>query len=623
MRPASFNPVGDYAAIGDCRSAALVSRLGAIEWLCLPQFHDPAVFAALLDPVRGGRFQVCVKEVKSAERAYIPSTNVLRTTFRTATGTLVLTDLIPVHEEQEKQRELFPEREVLRKLECTQGHADAELVCQPRPRFGLCRPEPRRCGALGVEFPHASQPLHLLSDIPLEFEPRGVRGSARLNAGQSAFISLTLGEIEPRVLAPLGAHAQERLDMTIRWWSRWAGRCRYAGAYQEAVLRSALALKLMAFAPSGAIIAAPTTSLPEIPGEGKNWDYRFCWLRDASLTMRALITLGYDREAAAFLDWMLHATRLTAPRLRVVYDVWGHARLPERELRHLRGYQNSRPVRVGNAASRQFQLDVYGPVIQAAYTFVERGGRLDRAQQRLLASMAGVIEKLWERPDQGIWESRGPPRHYTHSKVMCWVGLDRLLRLHEEGHLRLGDPVRARHVRDQIRQAVEARAFDPRVGSYTRAFGDPTPDASLLQLIISGFVDPQSSRALGTLDWLEQTLTSRGLTMRNLRDGPQEGAFGIACFWAVEALALTGRLDKARQRFEHLLSLANDVGLYAEEMDPGTGAPRGNFPQAFTHLGLINAAVSLQQAQRHGPRQAAHEHEHAKDHAAAGSRPLD
>jgi GH15 family glucan-1,4-alpha-glucosidase len=353
----------------------------------------------------------------------------------------------------------------------------------------------------------------------------------------------------------------------------------------------------MAYAPSGAVVAAPTTSLPEQLGGVRNWDYRYCWLRDASFTLRALFALGHSSEAEAFLQWMLHATRLTWPELQVVYDVFGEANLPERELPHLEGYAGSKPVRIGNDAHGQLQLDVYGEVIDAVARFARQGGGFDRDTVKMLDGLGHTVCKRWREPDEGIWEGRSGRFHHTHSKVLCWVALDRLIRMHEASQLRVCvDEFRT--TCEAIRAEVEAHGYNEQLASYTRTFDGEEMDASLLVLPLYRYVDGQHPRMRSTCDRITEKLERHGLIYRyeaHTNDGlpPGEGAFGICSFWWVECLALGGNLEGATKAFERLLTLGNDLGLFAEEADPGSGAALGNFPQAFTHIGLINAALTL------------------------------
>jgi GH15 family glucan-1,4-alpha-glucosidase len=616
--PVGYPPIGAYGVIGNCRVAALVSDRGSIDWLCLPRFDSPSVFGAILDRERGGRFQICPVGPFTSARRYLPDTNILETTFNAAGGSIRLTDFMPVRSEEEKHGQLLPDHQLLRLIECTAGEAEVRLECEPRPRYAAARPRLRVEGRLGVFYEHGPQVLTLQSDLPLDVshDRANVTATARLRAGERRWVSLTHCEQIPAVLAPPGADAEDELRRSAGWWRSWIGKCHYHGPWNEAVHRSALTLKLLSYAPSGAVIAAPTTSLPEQIGGIRNWDYRYCWLRDASLTVRALLALGFADEGSAFLSWLLHATRLTWPSLRVLYDVYGGTHVRERELPWLSGYADSKPVRTGNAAHDQVQLDVYGEVIDAALRFAVNGGRLDHRTARTLVGFGETVCRRWREPDQGIWEVRAPPRPHTFSKVMCWVALDRLIQLHEAGHLR-GDVDRWRSERDRIRTAVETQGYDAELGSYTSAFGLKAVDASLLQLANFEYVAADSPRMRGTIRQVHERLGVGDALLKRYDaedDGlpPGEGAFGICAFWAVEARARAGDVDGAARAFETLLGYGNDLGLFAEEVDPDSGAPLGNFPQGFTHIGLINAAVTLEQVQgRHVtpqvPRQARHE----------------
>lgn len=595
-----YIPIEDYAVIGDCHSAALISRRGSLDWLCQPRFDSPSVFAALLDSNVGGRFVVRPVGEYRAERRYIPGTAVLETIFTTASGAVRLLDAMPVSGKEERRRMLQPAHEVLRSIECVKGDVEVEIICDPRPDYGRVVPRLRHRGALGLYFERAAQLLALRSDIPLELtgDRSDAVGRVRLDRGDRRFVSLSITQGEPAVVAALGDAAVVRLDDTVRWWKNWSSRCSYDGGYRDTVIRSAITLKLMTFAPSGAVVAAPTTSLPEEPGGVRNWDYRYCWLRDASLTLQALFDLGYSEEAESFISWLLHATRRRRLQPQVVYNVYGEHRLKELELNHLEGYNGSRPVRVGNGAAGQFQLDNYGEVADAVHEFVSRGGRLDRQTARLLVEFGKSACRRWREPDEGIWEIRGRPRHHTYSKAMCWVALDRLIRLHDGGHLKAPvDQFRAE--RNAIRAEVEERGYNKTLGSYTDVFDGDDVDASLLLLARYGYADPKSERMLSTFDVVRERLGGNGLYRRytSQHDGlpPGEGAFGICSFWAAETRARQGRVEEAREIFEYLLTYSNDVGLFGEEIDVETGAVLGNFPQAFTHLGLIDAALMIAQ----------------------------
>jgi GH15 family glucan-1,4-alpha-glucosidase len=594
-----YPPIDDYALIGDCRSAGLVSRDGSLDWLCLPRFDSPSIFAAVLDAENGGRFFLRPIGEFRTERRYLANTNVLETVFRTPTGACVLRDLMSISSEEDKRAHLTPEHEVLRELEGLEGEVEIEILYDPRPDYGRVRPLLEQWGPLGLRCEGNGTSLTLRSELPLELTDgdRSARGFVRIRSGEQSYLSLTYSMEAPAVIPLLGEAARGRIERTVGWWQEWANRCTYEGPYRDAVVRSALALKLMTYAPSGALVAAPTTSLPEALGGVRNWDYRYCWLRDASFTLRALFTLGYREEAEAYIGWLLHATRLTWPELQVLYSVFGEAKLPERELPHLEGYAGSRPVRIGNDAHGQLQLDVYGEVINGAARFLDRGGRVDRDTNRMLDGLGRTVCKRWREPDEGIWEGRSGRFHNTHSKVLCWVALDRLIEMHEAGYLDVSvDLFRAN--RDEIYKEIEAHGYNERIGSYTRTFDGDEMDASLLTLPLYGYIEGTNPRMRSTCARIHEKLALDGLVYRyetGTDDGlpPGEGAFGICSFWAVECVARNGNVRAAAHAFEQLLAYANDVGLFAEEIDPHTGAALGNFPQAFTHIGLINAALTL------------------------------
>ena len=619
-----YPPISDYALIGDCRGAGLVSKDGSLDWLCLPRFDSPSIFAALLDAERGGRFRIRPSGEFSATRRYLPDTNILETTFTSPGGTVALRDLMPVSSEEDKRACLAPQHEILREVEGLSGEMELEILYQPRPAYGRSRPILRQRGALGFWCELHGAALALHSELPLKVldDGRSAGGVVRIRAGERKYLSLAYSDEGPAVVPLLGSAACDRCERSARWWQAWAARCTYQGPYRDMVVRSALALKLMAYAPSGAVVAAPTTSLPEQLGGVRNWDYRYCWLRDASFTLRALFTLGYDEEAHAFLSWMLHATRLTWPELRVLYDVYGEARLSERELSHLSGYADSRPVRVGNDALNQLQLDVYGEVIDGIARFADRTGRFDRDTSRMLDGLGRTVCRRWREPDEGIWEGRSGRFHHTHSKALCWVALDRLITMHEAGHLSVSVDLFRAH-RDAIRTEVETHGYNVQLGTYTSTFDGTEVDASLLTLPLYGYVAATHPRMRSTCTRIHERLARGSLLYRyetGADDGlpPGEGAFGICSFWGVECAARAGDVVGATQTFEQLLSYANDVGLLAEEIDPASGTALGNFPQAFTHVGLINAALTL--AERQG-QLAPTEHDRVSSQAGTEARP--
>lgn len=603
---ASESSIADYGVIGDCGTAALVSNSGSIDWLCLPHFSGSSLFAALLDGAKGGRFAIRPSAPFSVARRYRGASNVLETTFTTASGRLRLVDCMSIPPATgQNGAQIRPLREILRTVEVLDGVVEVEIVFEPRPDYGRREPAMQARGALGWSCQHRGDWFLLRSEVSLKPAPdsTSLKGCIELQVGDMRSLSLAYTRNEPGAVPLLGASAIQRHADTQRWWEEWSGRCSYDGPYREAVQRSALVLKLLTYAPSGAVVAAATTSLPEAVGGSKNWDYRFCWLRDAALTLSAFVELGYREEADAFLGWLLHATRLTWPELQVLYDVYGEAEVPEQELDHLSGYRGSRPVRIGNAAHAQRQLDVYGSVVQAAYDFVQSGGRLQAAEATLLSRFGETVCRLWREPDAGIWELRGPPRHYTHSKLMCWAALDRLIDLHQRGHVRVPEE-RFRRERGAIRETIERHGFDAKLESYVGVFDTAEPDAALLLISRCGFHDASDPRLVGTYRHLKQEL-GRGALFHRFRGPngsmPDEGAFGACGFWAVADRARRGEVEAAQQDFEALLGFANDVGLFAEETDPDTGSALGNMPQAFTHIGLIDAALALQRA-REQPR---------------------
>jgi len=586
--------ISDYAIIGDCRSAALVSRDGSIDWLCWPRFDSPSIFGALLDE-GAGRWSISPTAPFRAERRYVENSNVLQTRFLTEAGALLLTDLMPVASEEDKRRFWVADHEILRIIECEQGEVEVEMRFEPRPKYRQARSKMKNAGKLGLRFEIGSSLLVLRSDMPLDSSRNGdVRARIHLRQGQAFHTSVTFADELPAILPPLGASSREAVSRSVSWWRSWLSPLTYNGPAREAVIRSALALKLLVYAPSGAIVASPTTSLPERIGGDLNWDYRFCWLRDASLTVRALFELGFFDEAEAFVSWLLQATRLTQPELRILYDVHGNRPSREHTLDHFTGYRGSRPVRVGNAAVEQFQLDVYGEVLDATTQLVRKGKTLDRETQRMLCAFGDYVCRHWQQPDDGIWEPRSGKGHNTHSRVLCWTALDRLIELGDQGHIpKVAEFEKHRAL---IRRDIEARAWNSRLKSYVARLDGEQVDASSLLLPWYGFEHPSSDRMRQTYARIREKLGAGGVLLYRFRtqDSPVEGAFGVCSFWGAEYLALGGgTTEEAQGALQQLCGYANDVGLFAEEIDPQTGKALGNFPQAFTHVGLINAALSL------------------------------
>jgi GH15 family glucan-1,4-alpha-glucosidase len=581
--------------IGDGRTAALVARDGTIDWLCLPDLDSPSVFAAILDADVGGAFVLQPDGPHEAHRRYLPNTNVLETTFTTAGGVVRVTDALTL-----PVGGLTPFRELARRIEGVSGCVPMRWRVEPRFGYGAWPTRIGRRGEVAVATARGDALGVCAWDAGIvRCDARSIGGSFEARAGDRALLVLVAARREPLVI-PGRAAVERRLDATAVFWRQWAEARDYRGPWRETVLRSALALKLLVYAPSGALAAAPTTSLPERIGGERNWDYRYCWLRDASFTLEALLQLGCTVEADSFFWWFMHATRLTKPQLQVLYRLDGGARVPERVV-GLAGYRGSRPVRTGNGAATQRQLDVYGDLLDTAWVYTDRGGRLDRETGAELAEVADLVCKIWREPDRGIWEVRMDPVHYTHSKAMCWVALDRALKLAATGHVPGGREPRWQREAAAIRDFIETRCWSDKAGSYARSAGTDEVDAALLMMAIMRYHDPRDPRMLGTIEAVRRHLGSGPFLYRYAGDdglSSGEGAFLCCSFWLVEALALAGRHDDASRLMESLLARANDVGLYAEEIDPASGEFLGNFPQGLVHLALISAAMCFTPAER-------------------------
>jgi GH15 family glucan-1,4-alpha-glucosidase len=477
------------------------------------------------------------------------------------------------------------------------GEVELVLRLDPRPDYGRRPCTPVRRGRLGWSYLWDDEIIFVVSELDWQPQDQALTATIRLAAGDRRHVSLAYCKADAAVIPPLGAPAQARIEATRAWWQDWSGRCRYDGPYRDAVVRSALTLKLLTYPLSGAIVAAATTSLPEAIGRDRNFDYRYCWLRDAGLTNQALVDLGYRDEAEGYVNWLLHATRLTWPRLNVMYDVFGRTDLVEQELPHLTGYRGSRPVRIGNGAATQQQLDVYGELVMAADAVAN--GNIGAAEARLLRGCGEFVCRHWSEPDSSLWEIRGPPRHYTFSKVMCWVALDRLLKIAARKRLDLGASAPLFETnRAMLAHAIETRGYNARLESYTSELDGSQVDASLLLMPCVGYRAADDPRVIATWRRIVAVLDDKGLLRRYEPDydgvTSREGAFGICGFWAIDHLAKRGEIRAAERKFEHLLGYANDVGLYAEEIDAASGAALGNFPQAFSHVGLINAALAIE-----------------------------
>jgi len=595
--------ITDYALISDCRSAALVSRDGSVDWLCPRRFDRPSVFARLLDE-RAGHWSLRPAGDARIGRRYLEGTMVLETTFETATGRVALLDAMAVGPD-ERGHELGRGSPgvLLRRLRCLDGTVDMRIEYRPRPEYGLVHPLLVPVDG-GVVARGGADLLVLSSPLPLELLRTSAGGTIRLSAGAGVCVTLEHATTSEPVPPPWSQQAaEERIEATIRGWRTWSEiHQAYEGPWRDVVHHSGRVLQALTYQPTGAIVAAPTTSLPEAVGAGRNWDYRYTWVRDASLTLEALWVAACPDEAHRFFAWMAAAAaaRVHDDDLQIMFGVGGEHDLTERELGHLAGWRESRPVRVGNGAWKQRQLDVYGELLSAARRLRDQLGSLDRATQDFLVEVADTAADRWEESDQGIWEVRGEPRHFLHSKLMCWVALDSAIELADQ--LGAGDHVeRWDGTRRRIREAIETRGWSESAGAFTQSFGSRDLDASALLLPLAGFLPATDPKVRATIDAIDSRLTDdRGLVYRyRSHDGleGEEGTFLVCTFWLAQALAEAGEPDRARHKFEQALAYANDVGLLSEEVDPETGALLGNFPQAFSHIGLINAAWAISQAE--------------------------
>jgi GH15 family glucan-1,4-alpha-glucosidase len=597
-------PIGDYALLSDCHSAALISRAGSVDWLCFPRFDAPAVFGRLLD-ADGGHFAIRPAGDFQVSRAYLDQTMALETTFRAPGGIAVLTDAMAMgRNDRGHQLGAGSPGVLMRRLQCTQGELDVDVTYAPRPEYGLIYPILEVVTGGIAARGGASR---LLLSAPPGFQLDGATATARLHllAGQTVSFALQHGQLrEPPLTAWDAEEIAASLQDTLAGWRSWSALHQaYEGPWRDLVLHSGRVLQALTFQPTGAIVAAPTTSLPETIGGERNWDYRYTWVRDASLTMEALWVAACPDEAGRFFGFLADAAASQLRRgadLQIMFGVGGEHDLSERELPHLAGWRASRPVRVGNGAWTQRQLDVYGELLLAAQRLADQLGELDPATQQFLAAAADMAASRWKEKDQGIWEIRGEPRDFLYSKLMCWVALDRAIALAPQ----LGAQDRAQEwaaARDEIRTVILERGWNDQAGAFTQAFGGEDLDASSLMLAITGFLPGDDPRMKATVEATAARLTDkRGLVYRYLaHDGlaGQEGTFLLCTFWLAHAQALADELDQATATFERAMAAINDVGLLAEEVDPGSGEMIGNFPQAFSHIGLVNAAWAINQAQ--------------------------
>ena len=581
--------IEDYALIGDCRTAALVGRDGSIDWLCFPRFDADACFAALLGTEENGFWKIAPTEQARVRRAYREHTLTLETELTTEQGTIVIVDFMALG-----QTHPALVRMVVGKRGTVRVRSELAL------RFGMGKLVPWVQRLEGGIQAVAGPDLVRLSS-PVRHHGQDLRSIAEIVVSEGDRIPFVLSWAPSHDGAPPLLDPEAELARCDEIWRGWASRCTGAGPYAAMVERSLITLKALTYAPTGGIVAAPTTSLPEEIGGVRNWDYRYCWVRDATFTLYALLSAGYTEEARAWRDWLLRAAAGSPSQLQILYGIAGERRLPELEADWLPGYEGSKPVRIGNAAAEQTQLDVYGELMDTLHLSHKSGLDPTDAGWNLQRALVRHLETRWREPDHGIWEVRGPKRHFVHSKVMCWVAFDRAVKSMERWNLE-GPLDEWRKIRDEIHHEVCTQGFDHELGSFVQYYGSKEPDASLLQLPIVGFLAPEDPRVVGTVRFIEKTLIRDNLVERYItRPGVDglpvgEGAFLACSFWYVDALVLLGRHEEARAHFDRLIALANDVGLLAEEYDAKEKRMVGNFPQALSHVALVNSALNISRA---------------------------
>ncbi|MCT9931823.1 glycoside hydrolase family 15 protein [Planotetraspora sp. A-T 1434] len=591
-----YLPIAEHGLIGDLRTAALVGVNGTIDWYCCPRFDAPSVFGAILDADRGGSFQLAADVPARTKQFYFPDTNVLITRFYAADGVGEIQDFMPIMDES---REIDRHR-LIRRVLCARG--SLPFRARVAPRFGYAtEPHTVRVQEGQAIFTAPSLSLTLTASVPLEADNQDVWSQFKLHEGESAVFALDrVGDGVEMRSCPL-AEAEEQFAATVKFWRTWLSSSRYRGRWREMVHRSALTLKLLTYAPTGGIVAAPTTSLPEQIGGERNWDYRHVWIRDAAFCVYALLRLGFTGEAEAFMDFLSrHVTTCGVDEsgpLQIMYGIDGRCDLPERELGHLEGYQGSAPVRTGNAAVDQLQLDIYGALIDSIYLYDKWGQPISSDQWDQVCVLVDWVCDNWDQPDEGVWETRGGRKDFVYSRLMCWVAIERATRMAIHRGLP-ADLSRWRENRDTIYRQIMRRGWSRELQAFVQHYDEDVLDAAVLMMPLAKFVSPTDPKWLSTLDALGEALVSDSLVYRyDPRTSPdglrgEEGTFSICSFWYVEALARAGRLDEARLAFEKMLTYANHLGLYAEEIGH-TGEQLGNFPQAFTHLALISAAFKL------------------------------
>ncbi len=592
----AYKPISDYGIIGNMLSAALVSIDGSIDWCCLPRFDSPSVFAAILDDEKGGRFQIVPPVPFESHQSYVSDTNVLQTTFRTKGGTATVTDFMPCYPNSQGRPVRLPE--LHRRVECSQGEVALQAVFEPKLDYARADTL-MSTSKYGVTAKDGTEILTLSSSIPLTIHEVQAVSHFTLKQGEKAEFVLRYGGKKP--LPPAIYNSAGKLEKTIAYWQRQAEGCICSSPWRKAIVRSYLTLHLLVYSPTGAIIAAPTTSLPEEIGGERNWDYRYAWLRDASLTINAFAQLGHGEEARGFMKWLLKVCDKCGTKTQILYDIDFKDPLDEQLLDHLKGYRDSRPVRVGNAAYRQRQLDVFGEVLEAAHNYLNIGGRITRRAWQLLESFANAACELWQLPDSGIWEVRGGPYHFVHSKLMCWVAVDRGIKIAEKlGHRKnLG---RWRKTARDIRRDILNRGWNSKRQAFTQHYDTQALDASNLLMPLFGFLPVSDKRIMSTIERTAAELDYNGLLRRYIPDetddglSGSEGAFLWCSFWLIRNLLRLGRLEEATTLYQKVLGYSNHLSLFSEMADPITGEALGNFPQALTHLAVIITGLELTQA---------------------------
>ena len=595
----TYPPISDYGLISDMRSSALISRQGSIDWFCLPKFDSASIFGRLLDWNCGGHFKLAPVGDFTVNRRYIPRTNVLETTFKTGSGVSKLTDFMPIYGNRFNAN--LPDTadgnpRLIRTFECISGTTQFLMECYPRFYYGNITPRPILTNEHFGVIEGDNYQISLACSAPMSEWNNGLRAEGRLDTSRKIHVLLYSDEQSRPNNAKVFSFddLELTLNKTIDSWNMWSSAGTYSGIDQDAVERSALTLKALTYQPAGGFVAAPTTSLPEQIGGVRNWDYRYTWIRDASFGVSSLSLLGYLEESKAFADWLTKSTNGFANDLQVMYGLQWERQLTEIEMPNLQGYHNSKPVRVGNAAYSQVQLDIYGEILDAAQIYAQKGGEINESYWEFLINIVDYVSRNWGNADDGIWETRGNQDHFVFSKVWCWVAIDRAIKtasyLQDNRHID-----KWKRTRWEIKKDILDKGFNPEKGTFVQSYGSNLLDASLLTMPLVGFINPRDPRSISTVRAIEKELTStQGFVYRykGYDDGIEgsEGAFIICTFWLIDNLILLGETEKARTLYDKLIASSNDLGLLSEQIDPETGNLLGNFPQTYSHAGIINTA---------------------------------